>query len=213
MLDIGESELKNKIKSEKGLGLIGTVFLIILIGLFLFTAIKFVNVQSLNENLEDVKTDMLLLQGKVKVIAGEYTLNKKNEVLKGTAIKKMKEDEVIKNFLEKEIINIEEKNSKYYVINNQNLQDMELSQVTLQENADYIVNYTNYEVYLTNGYVHTDGNTYYSLSEINNLEKTEIIEKNEEKTEQNEKQEETNKEESKENKAEENKNEGNKSKE
>ena len=81
----------------------------------------------------------------------------------------MQEEENIKTFLEKNNIDIEEKNSKYYVLNGQNLQDMELKKVILPENTYYIVNYTSYEVFITNGFTYSDGNTYYSLTQIQEL--------------------------------------------
>ena len=156
-------------KSENGLGLIGTIFLMIVIGLLVFGVVYFMRIQYAKESFEDLKTDMLLVQAKVKTIAGEYTLSKKEEELIGTPLKGMQEDEIIKTFLEKNSIDMEEKNSKYYVLNGQNLQDMDLKKVTLPENTYYVVNYTNYEVFITNGFTYSNGNTYYSLTQIEEL--------------------------------------------
>lgn len=141
----------------------------IVIGLLVFGVVYFVRIQYAKERFEDLKTNMLLVQAKVKTIVGEYTLSKKEEKLVGTPIKEMQEEENIKTFLEKNNIDIEEKNSKYYVLNGQNLQDMELKKVILPENTYYIVNYTSYEVFITNGFTYSDGNTYYSLTQIQEL--------------------------------------------
>ena len=156
-------------KNERGLSLIGTILLMIVIGLLVFGVVYFVRIQYAKERFEDLKTNMLLVQAKVKTIVGEYTLSKKEEKLVGTPIKEMQEEENIKTFLEKNNIDIEEKNSKYYVLNGQNLQDMELKKVILPENTYYIVNYTSYEVFITNGFTYSDGNTYYSLTQIQEL--------------------------------------------
>lgn len=155
-------------KSERGLGLIGSIFLTIIIAVLVFGAVYFVRIQYAKESFESLKTNMLLVKAKVKKIEGEYTLSKNEEDLKGTPIKDMQEDEIIKGFLEKNIIDIEEKDSKYYVLNQDDLQALELK-VKLPENSYYVVNYTNAEIVITSGYAHSDGNTYYTLAQIESL--------------------------------------------
>lgn len=155
-------------KSEHGLGLIGTIFLTVMIAALAFGAVYFVRIQYAKERFESLKTDMLLVQAKVKKIEGEYTLSKKTEDLKGTPVKDMQEDTVIKDFLSKKVIDIEEKDSNYYVLNQENLQEMELK-IKLPDNTYYIVNYTNAEVIITSGYTHSDGNIYYTLTQIEEL--------------------------------------------
>ena len=113
---------------------------------------------------------MLLVQAKVKTISSEYILEEKEEVLKGTKLSEMGENEVIQQFLEKDLFDEEEKDKQYYVWNQDTLQEQELGQVSLEEGAYYIVEYTENEVYYTKGFTYADGNTYYEISEIEQLE-------------------------------------------
>lgn len=161
-------------KSEKGMTLITTAVLVVVIAALVFAVVYYARIAIAKEGLESLKTDMLLVQAKVKKIAGEYTLEQKDELLKGTKIEDMAENETIQNFLEKEIINTEEENKKYYVLDKQNLEELELEKVKLEENSYYIVDYTSNEVYYTKGVEYADGNTYYDMKEIENLETSEV---------------------------------------
>ncbi len=158
-------------KSEKAMTLITTAILVVVITALVFAIVYYARMQYAKECLEDIKTDMLLVQAKVKTIQGEYTLEKKNEeILKGTKLLDMQENETIKQFIEKENIDISEKEKKYYVLNKENLEELGLEKVALEENTYYIVEYTTNEVYYTKGFTYSDGNTYYELTQIENLE-------------------------------------------
>lgn len=157
-------------KSEKGMTFLSTAILVFVIALLVFGVIYFVRIQAEKEKAEDIKTDMLLVQAKVKTISSEYILEKKDEILKGTKLSDMEENETIKTFLAKELFDPKEKDTKYYVLNQENLNELNLNQVTLKENTYYIVEYTKNKVYYTDGFVFEDGNTYYEIKEIENLE-------------------------------------------
>ena len=158
-------------KSEKAMTLITTAILVVVITALVFAVVYYARMQYAKECLEDIKTDMLLVQAKVKTIQGEYTLEKKNEeILKGTKLLDMQENETIKQFIEKENIDINEKDKKSYVLNKENLEELGLEKVALEENTYYIVEYTTNEVYYTKGFTYSDGNTYYELKQIENLE-------------------------------------------
>ncbi len=152
-------------RSENGLSFIGTIILVIIIAVITFGVVYFVRIQADKEQAEDIKTNMLLVQAKVKKLSGDYILEEKEEVLVGTKLSEMQEEQPIKDFLEKELFDIDEKDKKYYVLNQQNLNDMGLNNVVLEENAYYIVEYTSSEVYYTNGYLDENGNLHYSVSE------------------------------------------------
>ena len=116
-------------KEEKGLTYIGMVFLIILIAILVFGAIYFFRIEQWKANLENVKTDMLLIQAKVKNVSNEQTLEKKENVLIGTKISDMEDNDTIKEFLEKDIIDIESKKNNYYVLDQEDLGELEVDQV------------------------------------------------------------------------------------
>ena len=85
----------------------------------------------------------------------------------------MKDNTIIQKFLEKELFDPDKKGKKYYVWDQNILQEQELNQVTLEEGAYYIVEYTENEVYYTKGFTYADGNTYYEISDIEQLEAAE----------------------------------------
>ncbi|MCI9177323.1 MAG: hypothetical protein HFJ28_01815 [Clostridia bacterium] len=157
-------------KKENGMTLITTVILVIVIAALVFAVVYYARIAVAKESLENLKTDLLLVQAKVKNIAGEYTLDKKEEVLKGTKLQDMKEDTIIQEFLKKEQIDIDEKNKKYYVLKQENLVELSLEKVTLEKDSYYVVEYTSSEVYYTKGFTYTDGKTYYEMTQIENLE-------------------------------------------
>ena len=160
---------------KNGLSFIATIFLVLVIAVLVFGVVYFVRIQYAKETLEDLKTDMLLVQAKVKTISSEYILEEKSEVLKGTKLSEMKENATIQQFLEKELFDPDKKGKKYYVWDQNTLQEQELSQVTLEEGSYYIVEYTDNEVYYTKGFTYADGKTYYEISDIEKLETEEEI--------------------------------------
>lgn len=155
-------------KSQKGLTLVGTIFFVLIIAFIVFGVVYYVRMHTTKEELEDIKTDLLLVQAKVKKISSDYILEKKEEILIGTKITDIKDEPAIQEFLNKNSIDIEEKDKKYYAINQQNLDEMELPQVKLEEDAYYIVEYTDGEVYYTKGY-ELAGSSYYDIDNIEEL--------------------------------------------
>ena len=155
-------------KSQKGLTLAGTIFFVLIIAFIVFGVVYYVRMQTAKEELEDMKTDMLLVQAKVKKISSDYILESKDEVLIGTKLAEVKDEPAIQEFLKQNSIDAEEKGKKYYVINQQNLDEIGLSQVKLEENAYYIVEYTDGAVYYTKGY-ELAGNNYYDINNIEEL--------------------------------------------
>ena len=155
-------------KSQKGLTLAGTIFFVLIIAFIVFGVVYYVRMQATKEELEDMKTDLLLVQAKVKKISSDYILENKDEVLIGTKLTEVKEEPAIQEFLNQNSIDTEEKDKKYYVINQQNLNEMGLPQVKLKEDAYYIVEYTDGAVYYTKGYK-LEGNSYYDINNIEGL--------------------------------------------
>lgn len=152
-------------KSENGLTLISTIMLVIIIAVIVAIAVYITKIEVKKEIVEDVKTDMLLVQAKVKKISGDYILEKKEDVLIGTKLKELKEDDNIKDFLSKNLFDVNEKGKKYYVLNQQNLNDLGLEKVTLEQDAYYIVEYTTSDVYYTKGYMDENEQMHYKAKE------------------------------------------------
>ena len=119
----------------------------------------------LKEKMETYETDMLLIQGKVKVLSQEAIIQKNEEVLKGKKLEDNIEEEKIKELLEKQVISQEESNfSKYYIIEKETLEEIGLQNINLKKGF-YIVNYNTDEIIYSEG-VKIGENTYYKLSEL-----------------------------------------------
>ncbi len=156
-------------KSEKGMTLLTTAVLVLIIASLVFAVVYYARIQLEKESLEDLKTNLLLVQAKIKTTEGEYILDKKEENLKGTKIADMLENQNIKQFIDNNQINIEEKEKKYYVLNQENLNELELQKIQLDEASYFVVEYNDAEVYYTKGFKYTDGNIYYSIKDIEKL--------------------------------------------
>lgn len=162
-------------KKENGLTHMTTIFLVIIILVLILVAVRFVELQYKNEESETIKTNMLAIQGKAKIIAEEEKALKKE--LAGIKISDKKEEENIKKLLEQQNITIDE-NSKYYVLDKENLKEIGLGNIELESDQYYIVNYDNLEILYTKG-VQIGDTVLYKLSDFNKLnEEKDFVEEN-----------------------------------
>ena len=111
--------------------------------------------------LESVKTNMLLIEAKVKLYAEEYHFDGDASKLKGTKVADSTDNSI-------NTFNSNNGNaySEYYYLNRNTLSEMGL---TIKE-GNYLVNYDyeNIEIVFVEG-VTISGETYYKLSEIEKL--------------------------------------------
>ena len=112
-------------EKEKGMGLISIIFVIILIIALVLVAYYFLKNSKEKEQLEDIKANMLLIQGKAKIINESSKANNNTDNFKGTKVSDIKEDQIISTFLNKGLLP-EDKLDKYYVLSNDDLSSMEL---------------------------------------------------------------------------------------
>lgn len=153
------------LKEQKGMGHLATFFCIIIIIAIITICIYYIKNMMQQENKKNYETDMLLIQGKIKVISQESTIQKKEEILQGKKLSENLEDEEIKKLLQNNIISTEESDfTKYYILEKTDLEELGLSSIELTEGY-YIVNYETYEVIYSSG-VKIDNNNYYKLSEL-----------------------------------------------
>ena len=156
---------KNIMKNQKGMGHITTTISIAII-ILLVLGITYYAINRLKEEqVQNYETDMLLIQGKVKILSQESTIQKNEELLKGKKVSENLEDEEIARLLENNVISQDAEDfSKYYIIEKENLEEMGLSEVEPSE-GHYIVNYKTYEIIYSNG-VKADESIFYKLSEL-----------------------------------------------
>ena len=162
-------------KKENGLTHMTTIFLVIIILVLILVAVRFVELQYKNEESETIKTNMLAIQGKAKIIAEEEKALKKE--LAGIKISDKKEEENIKKLLEQQNITIDV-DSKDYVLDKENLKEIGLGNIELESDQYYIVNYDNLEILYTKG-VQIGDTVLYKLSDFNKLnEEKDFVEEN-----------------------------------
>ena len=137
-------------KAEKGMGIIAIIIsVLIIVGIAIFAYNFAVNTAD-EQKIEDIRANMLLIQGKCKILQETTKVNNNQDVLKGKKLSDMQDDSIISDFINKNIIDLG-KLDKYYALSNDDLKSMELD-VQNEENSYYVVNYEENSVYITKGY-------------------------------------------------------------
>ena len=164
-------------KSEKGMGHLMLILCIIIILVAIISILNIAHSKIQQEGTENYKTDMLLIQSKVKILSQESTIQKKEEILKGKKVADDLENDVVKKLIENKIISQEEKEfAKYYILENATLEEMGLNTISLKEGV-YIVNYDTDEIIYSEG-IKIKENIYYKLSDLQKLNEEKEIEGN-----------------------------------
>ena len=186
-------------KSQKGMShIMATIAIVIIIVIIVFVVRIFLK-ESEDTQIENQITDMLLVQGKIKVVSKENIVKKDESPLIGKAISENLEDEEVKKLIDKEIISTEEEDfENYYIIDSESIKELELEND--MTGKIYLVNYETYEIIDSKG-IDIEGKTYYTLTSL--LEYKDEKEK-EEKKDDNVNQEEVEEQQSEEKPAEEN---------
>jgi len=155
-------------KSEKGISytkLLIIFAIIVAIGIGIGFYIKGIVEK---ENYESIKTNMLLIQAKAKVIKGDADMKADKTVYKGYQLSNLPEGFDIQEFLNKGLI-AKDDYQYYYILNQQCLNDMGLSDIILKKDEYYVVDYDTSEIYYTKGFTDNYGMTFYKLSEFKEI--------------------------------------------
>lgn len=165
--------------NQKGITLVALVITIII--LLILAAVGITQGTSIIKDayLQTLNTNMLLVQGKAKMIYEHNLFNAEEQPLIGKNLSEEIEDEEIKAQIDylKSQENVIQKNSEheeeqaysdYYIWTQNELNEVELTSVTLDEGF-FIVNYITEEVIYSEGFEYTDNNKYYKLSDTINL--------------------------------------------
>lgn len=160
-----------KIKSENGITLAFLVIVIIVLAILATVVVQEVGDILDQVNKETISTDMLLVQAKAKVLEEKSNFSNDESLLKGQKLSEATGNSTIDDLKTKGVISeTEEQYSRYYIWDKQTIEELELSISDMKDTDFYIVNYATEDVIYSEGYKHTDGNTYYKLSEITTLE-------------------------------------------
>ena len=70
-------------KQKKGTGFSKLIVLIIIISSVVFIGVKYIKKEIKNEYIKNVQADLLLIQAKIEIVKGKYSVDKENNSLKG----------------------------------------------------------------------------------------------------------------------------------
>jgi hypothetical protein len=172
-------------KSQKGMSYITLIIILIILAFVIAIAIHFTKVMIENKRFETYETDMLQIQGKVKILQQEAIMNDDDGKLQGRKLEKYAEIEEIKKLIDNQIVLTEgDDYGKYYIVDNYDLKNMKLENIQIDEGL-FIVNYNTEEVIYSEG-VQKGEKTYYKLSDMRNAEKEESTEETTQETSQEE---------------------------
>ena len=150
---------------RKGYGRVyaGILFIILVIGIIIYGVLKYAKKEVDSEQFETIKTDMLLIEAKTSIVAQKVKIKEKDAKYIGNKIEN-DENEDIKKLEEHGIIELKKENN-YYILDDNNFDELELS-VRNQKQGNYIVEYNSNEIIYTSGIKDKDGNILYKLSDI-----------------------------------------------
>lgn len=161
-------------KENNGTGMIKIIIIMLFIGLVVALSVYFIRMQYHEARVETIKTDMLQVQWKVKDYIDKQIVKGEEKKYLGTKLSEMKEDLVLKDFFNKNILS-EEEYDKYYVLKDEDLATATLK-ITNYKDSYFIINYDSYEVLVSMGCKYSENEVLYKLSDI--INKSSEIEKN-----------------------------------
>ena len=160
-----------EIKNNKGITLLVLVITVIILGILATITIGELGDIMHRIDKETISTDLLLVQAKAKVLNEKANFNSDESLLKGQKLDEITGNSQIEDLKTKGVLDVSDENySKYYVWDKQTVEELEIGIEKMEDSDFYIVNYATDEVIYPKGYKHSDGNTYYKLSEISALE-------------------------------------------
>ncbi len=155
------------IKNNKGITIIALIIIVLLMVLLASVTAYEANDLISTTKKQSIKTNLLLIQAKVRIINEQVVFEKdeekKKELLVGTKLSS--KTQVLNSLKEKKVLSSSESGENYYVLSKKNLDDMGLD--TLEESDVYVVNYNTEEIIYVNGVKMDNGVYLYKLSEMN----------------------------------------------
>jgi len=148
-------------KEEKGITLVTLVVIVVAVGIVIYTGLQYAQKYMNNQEIEDIKANMLAIQGVITNIKNKHTVDEENNILEGVKldIENNKTEYKITEELKKALSSIE--NAELYILNGEELKKHGIKDVTISNTEFYVVNYNSGEVFYSLGI-----NGKYKLSEI-----------------------------------------------
>lgn len=151
-------------KNEKGMGVITLILCVLLIIAVIILFFHFTKRTVTDNGLETIKTNMLKIQSKIKMIDGSVKMNAEENSFKGTKVSELKDDPEIKRMIENGVFG--EEVDEYYRLGREELDEMDLNSIPLKENQYYFVHYGMKDVITNEDVKDKEGKVYHTLSEL-----------------------------------------------
>ena len=151
-------------KSENGMGYIKVAIWTIIIAVFVAGGIYFMRMQLEHARAKTIKTNMLLVEWKIKEYEEKQKVAKQDLVCIGMKVSDMQNDPEVKRLIDNGIIG-SENYEKYYVLNDEDLQKLDLG-ISNEEGSYYVVNYETNDILITRGCKYSKNKILYRLSDI-----------------------------------------------
>ena len=150
-----------KMKRQEGITLIALVITIIIVGMIIIVGVQYAKEYINNQEIEDIKSSMLVIQGVITNIGNKHEIDKENNTLLGVKLE-LENNETGYNISE-ELKSILEgmENANLYILNQEELNNIGVKDVEINNSKLYIVDYNSGEVFYSLGI-----NGKYKLSEI-----------------------------------------------
>ena len=169
------------------------ILAIIVIAIIVFLGIRYAINFFKQEDIKELQYDILLVKTKTETVKVKNTVNSEENPLLGYQLNQLPENINIDSFKAKNIIK-EDEYEKYYLLDSECLEKMDLKELVNKHPGYYIVNYETFEVVYTEGYTNKEGVFCYKISDLEKYNKPEepTIEETTEETNNEEQAEETN---------------------
>lgn len=152
-----------KIKNENGITMITLVVMIVLMLILATVGIKMGTGIISETKVQTIRTNLLLIQTKVKMISEKNNFSSDENPLVGTKVTEAGQEEILdklKTILGEGEIQYDD----YYVLSREDLDSMSLEKVEIDDG--YVVNYKTEEIIYLKGIEDSDNVVKYKLSEI-----------------------------------------------
>lgn len=153
-----------EMREQKGITL--TMLVVTIIVLIIITSITIYTGNNLIEktNLQNLNTNMLLIQAKVKTIEEDSKFNKNDAKLLGQKVSEVTENQAVLKLVDEKVIDTPD---AYYLLSQEDLNNMGLEKIKIEEG--FVVNYETQEIIYVKGFK-ANNTIYYKLSDTKGLQ-------------------------------------------
>ena len=138
-------------KKENGITMIALLIIIVLVGMVVFSGLQYAQKYMANQEVEDIKANMLAIQSIVTHINNKHTVDEENNPFIGINLD-LENNTTGYNITEKfknALLSIEGAN--LYVLNQEELNSNGIKEITVNQTEFYVVDYNSGEVFYSLG--------------------------------------------------------------